>query len=92
MTYRSKRSTRNLQDDKEQEDINSKKDNNTKNDGGENNISKRKYIIKVIKSPNESSTHKSIDSHVKTEDLNTHKNKIRHFLYYKANKEEKEDN
>ena len=91
MTYRSKRSIRNIQEDKEQEDINNKKDNIPKNDGVENKY-KRNYIIKVTKTPNESSTHKSIESHVKTEDVRTHKNKIRHFLYYKANKEEKEEN
>ena len=97
MTYRSKRVNRNLGDDNEQEEINNDKNNNNENNDkidnlNNENISKRNYIIKVTKTPNESNVHKSIDNQVKTEDLNAHKKKIRHFLYYKANKEEKEDN
>ena len=73
------------------------KDDKDNNDNKENmsnkNIRKRKYVIKVAKTPDESNTHKFNDNDNKTEDINNKRKKIRHFLYFKANKEkEKKDN
>jgi hypothetical protein len=75
MTYRSKRSNRNPQNENEieKEEINNKKDDNKIDE--DEKINKRKYIIKVTKTPSESNNHKSIENHGKTEDLNTNKKK-----------------
>ena len=82
MTYRSKRviKTNKNQEEKESSD----KDNIYKDE------KRRKYLIKVTKTPDEINTNKNLEESVKTEDLNANKKKIRHFLYYKSSKE-KED-
>ena len=100
MTYRSKRAS-NINNNDENEiseinhdnikiDINNKKYNDNNNDDYIPKIKKRKYIIKVAKNPNEINNIIIKDNEVKTEDINIHKKKIRHFLYYKSNKEKEE--
>ena len=106
MTYRSKRASKqNIPEQSEapetnnnentNNDINNDNDNENDNNRNTSNIfrSKKRKYIKVTKTPNESNINKSIDNDTKTEDLNQHKKKIRHFLYYKSKGEkEKNDN
>ena len=90
MAYRSKRS---LNDNTQNEELNEIDDNiNNNNDNMYKDFKKRKYIIKVTKTPDESNNIKDFDNETKIEIANEKKKKIRHFLYYKANKDkEKED-
>ena len=83
----------NNNDDNISKDNKDDNDNDNKDNLSNKNIKKRKYLIKVAKTPNESNTHKNKDNDIKTEDINCKRKKMRHFLYFKGNKEkEKKEN
>ena len=88
----------NKENEKDNNKDNNDNNNNNDNDKTDNidiktekNLKKRKYLIKVAKTPNESNTHKNTDNDAKTEDINAKKKKIRHFLYFKSNKEKERE-
>ena len=97
MSYRSKRISYNNinKENKELTELKNENNNKINKDNNENDLNifrKRKYLIKVTKTPNESNINKNMENEAKTEDINVNKKKIRHFLYYKSNKEKEEKN